>query len=329
MRAHALRCDAMQMILENVLKRLRSLWALEGAGVCSRLAAWTLGLMGLGLVSGCAGFDAWSRTKVYRPTPILEAGAWERLLAGHPGVTAFPVALPSGDQQVTVLSIPANPDEISPVRVLYLHGTFRHAFRNLPKTGPMTQAGLDVFMPDYRGWGVSSSVLPSEASIDEDALAVWQALQGKSFASARPSLKPVRWVVYGHSMGSAVAVKLAARLKAQGETAICGVVLESSFTSFSDVAYEAAGWPGRWLVALSQERMRAEDHIADIPAPVWFLHGEADKTVPMRLGKRLFQRAPEPKHWLQWPLQHSNLHTDPTGRYDQTWEAIKATCLAP
>ena len=316
------------MILEDVLKRLRLFCGLVGPGFSPRLAAGSVGLISLSLISGCAGYDEWSRTKVYRPTPILEAGTWERMLAERPDVKAFPVALPTGDQQVTVLNIPATPGEVSPVRVLYLHGTFRHAFRNLPKVAPMNRAGLDVYMPDYRGWGVSSVVLPSEATIDEDARAVWQALQQMDPASTGSSPPTVRWIVYGHSMGSAVAVKLAARLKARGEASVCGVVLESGFTSFSDVAYEAAGWPGRWLVALSDERMRAVDHIAGIPTPVWFLHGEADNTVPMRLGRRLFMRAPEPKHWIQWPLEHSNLHTDPSGRYDQTWADIKAACLA-
>ncbi len=103
-------------------------------------------------------------------------------------------------------------------------------------------------------------------------------------------------------------------------------MLESSFTSFSDVAYEAAGWPGRWLVAMGEQRMDAEVLMASVKPPVWSLHGENDNTVPMRLGQRLFKRAPEPKTWVQWPLGHSNLHTDPTGRYDQVWRDIRATC---
>ncbi|QCB46424.1 alpha/beta fold hydrolase [Hydrogenophaga sp. PAMC20947] len=328
-RAHALRCDAMRMLFGYLLKSLHLLLQPSGPVSRSRSAAWILGLVWLSLLSGCAGYDQWSRTKVYRPTPVQGAQAWERLLAERPDVTSFSVVVPPGHQQVAVLSVLASPGEVSPVRVLYLHGTFRHAFRNLPKTAAMHRAGLDVFLPDYRGWGISSVVLPSEASIDEDAMAVWQALRDETSTSTGSPPRPVRWVIYGHSMGSAVAIKLAAKLKSQGENVVCGVVLESALTSFSDVAYEAAGWPGRWLVALGREKMRAIDHIGDIPTPVWFLHGEFDKVIPMRLGRRLFNHAPEPKHWAEWPLEHSNLHTDPTGRYDQTWVDIKAACLAP
>lgn len=332
-RAHALRCDAMWMNFdfEYVLGWLRRWLQLPCPVARAASAAWPLrlaALMVLGMVGGCASFDEWSRAKVYRPTPVQGEQAWERLLVERPDVRSFSVPVPPGNEQVTVLSLPAYPDVISPVRVLYLHGTFRHAFQNLPKTAPMHRAGLDVFVPDYRGWGASSVRLPDETSIDADAWAVWQALQrGPSSAGSPP--QPVRWVIYGHSMGSAVAVKLAARLKSLGESGVCGVVLESAFTSFSDVAYEAAGWPGRWLVALGREKMRAMDHIAGIPTPVWFMHGESDKVVPIQLGRRLFKQAPESKRWIQWPLEHSNLHTDPTGRYDQTWQDIEAACRAP
>ncbi|MEZ5703460.1 MAG: alpha/beta hydrolase [Burkholderiaceae bacterium] len=164
--------------------------------------------------------------------------------------------------------------------------------------------------------------MPSERSILEDARAVWQALH--RYSAEGESKHPVRWVIYGHSMGSAVAVALAAHLKE--ERAYCALVLESSFTNFSDVAYAAAGWVGRWLVAMGDQRMDAGSAVADVRPPVWFLHGEDDKTVPLYLGRRLFELAPEPKHWSQWPLGHSDLHTDPSGRYEQVWRDIAASC---
>ncbi|AOW12361.1 hypothetical protein LPB72_07910 [Hydrogenophaga crassostreae] len=234
------------------------------------------------------------------------------------------VAVGDGGGRVTVLTVPAAEGVVTAgeVRVLYLHGTFRHAFRNLPKTVPMAAAGLTVFVPDYRGWGVSSPLLPSEASIQEDALAVWEALQ--RLPPNHGSGLPVRWVIYGHSMGSAVAVALADQLKAKN--AYCALVLESSFTSFSDVAYAAVGWVGRGLVAMGDQRMDAGALMANVQPPVWFLHGEQDNTVPMHLGRRLFELAPQPKTWVQWPLGHSDLHTDPTGRYEQVWRDIRSAC---
>jgi pimeloyl-ACP methyl ester carboxylesterase len=297
-------------------------WRKRGwrAAVCA-----TLGCV-LVIVSGCASVDEWGRAKVYRPTAVDGAQAWQALLTASPGAQTFFVPVGSAGEQVAVTSVPAKAGgPAGSINVLYLHGTFRHAARNLPKTVPMAASGLTVFVPDYRGWGISSPRLPSEASIHEDAWAVWQALQESHALDARG--QPAKWIIYGHSMGAAVAVALAARL--QGEGRYCALVLESSLTNFSDVAYEAAGWPGRWLVAMSEQRMDARARIGAVTPPVWFLHGENDQTVPIALGKRLFEAAPEPKHWAQWPLDHSNLQTDPTGRYGQTWREIRATCETP
>jgi pimeloyl-ACP methyl ester carboxylesterase len=277
--------------------------------------------------AGCASVDEWGRAKVYRPTAIADQQVWLDLLATRPDVRTTAVAVGEEGGQVTVLDVPADDGAggLGEVRVLYLHGTFRHAFRNLPKTAPMAAAGMEVFLPDYRGWGVSSPLLPSEPSIHEDALAVWQALQ--KLPPRHENGRPVRWVIYGHSMGSAVAVALAERVKT--EPGYCALVLESSFTNFSDVAYAAAGLLGRGLVAMGKQRMDAEALVANVNPPVWVLHGENDTTVPMYLGRRLFELAPAPKTWVQWPLAHSNLHTDPTGRYEQVWRDIYAACTTP
>jgi len=171
---------------------------------------------------------------------------------------------------------------------------------------------------DYRGWGASSPRVPDEASIHEDTWAAWQALQLRE--------PHARWVVYGHSMGSAVAVRLAERLAGQG--AYCALVLENAFTRFSDVAGAAAGWLGRGLTALGNERMDSAGRIARVDPPLWFFHGRRDETVPRVLGRALFELAPQPKHWAEWPLGHSNLQTDPSGRYDAAWREIAEFCRA-
>lgn len=270
------------------------------------------------VVGGCASLDAWQREKLYRPTALASADAWQQLLAQRPELQA--ITLPAGDpgEQVQVLRWPAVPGRESTVRVLYLHGTLRHAFQNLGKAEPMQRAGFDVYLLDYRGWGVSSPRVPDEASLHSDAWTAWRALQ------PAPTTPLVRWVIYGHSMGSGVAVKLAERLA--GSPAICGLVLESAFTSFPDVAKAAAGWIGGLLAWLGGERMASIDRIAAVDPPVWFLHGSQDDTVPIALGRRLYERAPEPKHWFELPLRHSNLQTDPTGRYAAVWRDIEASC---
>jgi pimeloyl-ACP methyl ester carboxylesterase len=271
------------------------------------------------LLSGCAVWNDWQRGVIYRPTPISPA-QWQHLLATRPDASARTVAVQGAAEQVQVLQLAAQPGQVAPVRVFYLHGTYRQAWQNLGKAAPMLSAGLDVFMPDYRGWGASSPRVPSEASIVDDAWAAWQALQGAQTVEARP----VRWVIFGHSMGSAVAVQLAQRLR--GQKAYCALVLESAFTSFPDVAAAGAGWGGRLVSLAGSERMASIERIGEVDPPVWFLHGSRDRTVPLALGQQLYQAAPAPKHWRQWDLGHSDLQTDPTGGYDRTWRDIAEGC---
>lgn len=288
-----------------------------------RRVAVVTALMTLG---GCGSLDTWQRQKLYRPTPLSSAQTLPDLLATRADATALTVPSGAPGEQVQVLQLAAQPGQVAPVRVLYLHGTFRHAWQNLGKAQPMLRAGLDVAMPDYRGWGASSPLVPSEPTIHADAWAVWQALQtlATPLDASPAGQRPVRWIVYGHSMGSAVAVQLAQRLR--GTQAYCALVLESAFTSFPDVAEAGAGTLGRWLTLLSSERMASIDRIAQVDPPLWFLHGSQDTTVPLALGRRLYEAAPAPKQWRQWPLGHSNLQTDTTGTYDQTWREIAASC---
>ncbi len=270
------------------------------------------------VLSGCSSLNRWQRAKLYRPTPVASAAQWQRMLAERPELDAITLPVGSAGEQVQLLHWPAVPDQNSAVRVLYLHGTFRHAFQNLAKAAPMQRAGLDVYLLDYRGWGASSALVPDEASIHEDAWTAWQAL--------RAGAPDARWVVYGHSMGSAVAVRLAQRLSGQG--AHCALVLESAATSFADVAGAAAGRLGRGFATMGSERMDSAKRIARVDPPLWFFHGSGDATVPIALGWALFEMAPSPKHWAEWPLGHSNLQTDPSGRYDAAWREIAAVCNA-
>lgn len=282
-------------------------------------------LYGLGaalLIQGCAAWDDWQRQKIYRPTTLASPADWQAVVAGQRGAADLTVPVNGGAEQVKVLQLAARPGRVAPVGVLYLHGTYRHAGQNLGKAAPMLAAGLDVFLPDYRGWGASSPRVPSEASIHEDAWVVWQALQARGPAGA----PPVRWVIYGHSMGSAVAVQLAERLR--GTRAYCALVLESAFTSLPDVAEAGAGWGGRLLSLMGPERMASIERIDQVDPPVWFLHGSRDETVPRALGRRLYDAAPMPKQWREWPLGHSNLQTDPDGGYAQTWRDIASSCAA-
>ena len=202
---------------------------------------------------------------------------------------------------------------------MYLHGTFRNLFGNLRKIDALRTAGFSVLAVDYRGWGESSVLTPSEQSITDDAQVAWTELKKR-----QPNAK--KRVIYGHSLGSAVATDLASRLQSPADYG--GLVLESAFTSFDDVA-SSVGWMGRLLNLLYPDRFDSLGKIASVQAPLLMLHGRLDDTIPIQLGERLFAAANPPKQWLTMEnARHSNLDQADPARYQAALQAFAASYLS-
>lgn len=248
--------------------------------------------------SGCAWLDAKQRELIYRPTAGMPAD-----FAGlRPGDERYFVNLPltpvnpSGQAQFATEEAQAvqrielwwlpHPDKNAPT-LLYFHGTFRTLFQNMPKIEALREAGFSVLAVDYRGWGLSTAIIPSEQSIQQDAGLAWAELQRREPRSCSR-------VIYGHSMGSGVAVDLASRLRAGVDYG--AIILESAFTSFKDVAREA-GFVAGLAAYASKERFASDQKIGDVHAPLLMIHGSLDTTIPMVLGSSLFDAANMPKEW--------------------------------
>ena len=153
---------------------------------------------------------------------------------------------------------------------------------------------------DYRGWGDSTPIVPSEATIRSDASLAWAELQ-------RRQPDPAKRVVFGHSMGGSVAVTLASNLRHRQDYA--ALILESTFTRMPDVASEAGFW-GRIAGFTTTLEFDSLSRIGRVDAPVLMLHGDADTTVPITLGRRLRDAAPPGTRWMEFPGgTHSRLHS--------------------
>jgi pimeloyl-ACP methyl ester carboxylesterase len=232
---------------------------------------------------GCAWLDGQQRQLIYRPT----AGVPADFAGPREGDKHYLVSLPGTDprQQIALWWLPhASADAPT---LLYLHGTFRNLFGNQRKVEALRSAGFSVLAVDYRGWGESSPLTPSEQSILVDAQVAWDELK---------TYQPVagKRVIYGHSMGSGVALHLATRLESPADYG--GLVLESAFTSFAEVA-NASGWLAKLLNLFNPERFDSISKITRVHVPLLMLHGSHDDTVPIRLGERLFAAANAPKQW--------------------------------
>ena len=158
-------------------------------------------------------------------------------------------------------------------------------------------AGYGVFLVGYRGYGGNPGK-PMEQGLSADGRAALRYLENVGVPSAE-------WIFYGESLGSGVAVEMAHEWAQR--IPVGAVILEAPFTSMGDAAAEHYPFvPARMLV---RDRYASVEKVADIRAPLLIIHGEADRTVPKALGKRLFDAASEPKqaHWISG-AGHNNLY---------------------
>jgi len=266
--------------------------------------------------NGCAWLDSHQRQLIYRPT----IGAPANFTGLRLGDERYFVSMPNRHglpQQLAIWWLPhATPDAPT---LLYLHGTFRNLFGNLHKIDALREAGFSVLAVDYRGWGESSAITPSEQSIMADAQLAWSEL-------TRYQPNASKRVIYGHSMGSGVAVNLASQLGSP--TDYGGLVLESAFTSFDDVAH-ASGWLASLVNRFNRERFASIEKISRVQAPLLMLHGTRDDTIPIRLGEQLFATANNPKQWLAIDgAAHSDLNLVNPALYQTTLRGFASRYLS-
>lgn len=167
--------------------------------------------------------------------------------------------------------------------LLFLHGNAGNISHRLESIERFHRLGLHVLIIDYRGYGDSEG-RPDEAGTYRDARASWDWLLRSKSADASKIL------VFGRSLGGAIAAHLAAEVEP------AGLIVESSFTSVPDAA---AGiyWflPVRLLSRFEYNTREALERVA---CPVLIVHSRDDEIIPFSHGQALFSAAPEPKQFL-------------------------------
>jgi fermentation-respiration switch protein FrsA (DUF1100 family) len=174
-------------------------------------------------------------------------------------------------------------DGLEPVRsrmvLLWFHGNAGNISHRYEMIRMLMKIPVNIFIIDYRGYGKSQGE-PSERGIYADARGAWDYLTGER------GIAPERIIVFGKSLGGAAAVDLASKVKA------AGLIVQSSFTSASDMAASILPVYPRFFL---KTKMDSKRKIAGVDCPKLFIHSRADEVVPFELGRRLFEAAPEPK----------------------------------
>lgn len=173
---------------------------------------------------------------------------------------------------------------------LFLHGNAGNLTYRVANFESIPAAGSSLLMIDYRGYGRSSG-WPTEKGLYRDADASYDYLLKRGYPAGRI-------VLHGESLGTAVAVDLAARRPC------AGVILQAPFTS----AHELAGTVLPVLGPLLMWSFDTKAKIGLLHAPIFIIHGDRDELMPQRMGRALFAIAPEPRiFWSVTGAGHNDL----------------------
>lgn len=173
----------------------------------------------------------------------------------------------------------------SPVRtVVFFHGNAGVAAHGVAFARSLADEGADVLLAEYRGYGESEGT-PSAHRVAEDGEAAVR------YLLAARQVDPARLVVIGQSLGGAVGVQVLSHHR------LAGGVLISTFTTLHDVSRAMLGIPLSWTVP-DAWALDSESAIHGVRAPLLFVHGDADRLIPLAVGRALYEAAPGPKTWL-------------------------------
>ena len=223
------------------------------------VAAATAAVLAAAVVAGCASLDEWQRQTIFNPARDNPRWFTDPL----PGTEEYDVRLANGDTlhfwylaQARATAAPT---------VLYLHGARWNMNGSVFRISRFRELGFNVLAVDYRGFGRSTEILPSEQSAAEDTRAAFDEL-----ARRQPDWR--QRYIYAHSLGGAHAIELASDLAPEQ---LRGVIIDSTFTSIPDLV--------RDLSARGQSAREAAS-IDDIISTIVREHTAGDLVVLMSNG---------------------------------------------
>jgi uncharacterized protein len=247
---------------------------------------WLLVLVASLGLGGCAVLDQQQRRWIFQPSQA----SWGGSAAAAEGLRDVWIDFRSAEsgQPVRLHALWMPHERADAPVLLFLHGARWDVRGSAFRMRRLNELGFAVLGVDYRGFGQSSEELPSEDSAAEDVRAAFAWLQRE-----HPGR---RHFIYGHSLGGAIAVRLASEVGVASQ----GLIVEATFTSIPDV-YRSLRWGWVPLTPLITQRFDAGTRIAQVPSPVLVVHGSDDRTIKPELGEKLYALARSPKRLVLVP----------------------------
>ena len=228
------------------------------------------------------------RTRV-PPSSFTLAGVEERVLKTPDGET------------IVAWYGPAAPDRPT---LLYFHGNAGNLANRSERVRKYLARGIGVYILSYRGYSGSTG-RPSERANVADAKLAYEALIAEGVA-------PDDIILYGESLGSGVAVLVAA------EKPVRGIILDAPYTSIVDVA--AGAYPFFPVRPFLFDRYETLKHLSAVSVPLLVIHGEEDEVIPVAMGRAVYAAAKAPKEIVTFPgAGHSDHHLFGSGEEVFRW----------
>lgn len=177
--------------------------------------------------------------------------------------------------------------------ILYVHGNAGSLSTRSERIARYLADGRGMFMMTWRGYGGSTGA-PSEAGNVADAKLAYDTLVARG-------VSPDDIIIYGESIGTGVAIQVAAERK------VAGVILDAPYTSIVDVAVRAYPYlPVRPFLLDRYESLR---QLSEVMSPLLVIHGERDRIIPVEMGRAVYAAARGPKRIVTFPeAGHSDHH---------------------
>ncbi len=191
--------------------------------------------------------------------------------------------------------------------VLFFHGNAGNISHRLDSLKIFNDLNLSTLIIDYRGYGASEGTV-SEAGTYRDAEAAWR------YLTVTRDIKPERIIVFGRSLGAAIAAYLAGRQRPGA------LIVESGFVSVPDLA--AGLYPWLPVRLLARFRYPTGEYLRAVRSPVLVIHSRDDEIIPFAQGRSLFRQAREPKQFLELRGGHNDGFLVSRERYMDAMEAF-------